>query len=132
MFRKLFKRQPLPMPTTRDSLFRIAGLLGCSDYGISDDELRIVTKPLGDESDILGSIEVKFTIGPPNLTSVAEPRMARAKYTYTTKSAGVQQELTIWDVTYYPLSATTKEGDENAAIGVYGELRRIIHEHELN
>ena len=102
MFRKLFKRQPLPpMPTTRDSLFRIAGLLGCSDYGISDDELRIVTKPLGDESDIIGGIEVKFTIGTPNLTSVAEPRMARAKYTYTTKSAGVQQELTIWDVTYY-------------------------------
>lgn len=138
MFRKLFKRNsnsksPLPpMPTTRDSLWRIVGLLGCSDYSISDDELTIVTKSLGEDSDIIGGIKVRLTIAPPSLTTVAEPRTARATYTYTTKSSGVQQEFTMWDVTYYPLSATTKESDENAAKAVYSELNRIIFEHELD
>ena len=137
MFRKLFKhyskfKSPLPpMPTTRDSLWRIVGLLGYSDYSISDEELTIVTKPLGEDSDIIGGIKVRFTIAPPSLTTEAEPRMATAIYTYTTKSSGVQQEFTRFDVTDYPLSATTEEGDENAASWVYSEITRIVRKHEL-
>lgn len=137
MFRKLFKhyskfKSPLPpMPTTRDSLERVVSLLGCTDYMITDDELNLTTRPIED-SDIIGGIKVRLTIAPPSLTTVAEPRTARANYTYTTKSSGVQQEFTMWDVTYYPLSATTKEGDENAAKAVYSELNRIIFEHELD
>lgn len=135
MFRKLFNRQfksPLPpIPTTRDSLWRIVGLLGYSDYSISDDELTIVTKPLGEDSDIIGGIKVKLTIAPPSLTTEAEPRMASVTYTYTTKSSGVQQEFTRFDVTDYPFSATTEEGDKYAASWVYSELTRIIRDHEL-
>lgn len=104
MFRNLFKRHPsptIPMPTTRDSLERIASLLGCDTYTIVDDELNLETSPVKD-SDIIGGIKVRLTIAPPSLTTVAEPRTARATYTYTTKSSGVQQEFTMWDVTYYP------------------------------
>ena len=136
MFRKLFKRNsnsksPLPhMPTTRDSLERVVSLLGCTDYMITDDELNLTTRPIED-SDIIGGIKVRFTIAPPSLTTEAEPRMANVIYTYTTKSSGVQQELTRLDVTDYPFSATTEEGDKHAASWVYSELTRIIHDHEL-
>lgn len=134
MFRKLFNRYskpPLPpMPTTRDSLERIVSLLGCTDYMITDDELNLTTRPIED-SDIIGGIKVRFTIAPPSLTTEAEPRMANVIYTYTTKSSGVQQELTRLDVTDYPFSATTEEGDKNAASWVYSELTKIIDDHEL-
>ena len=134
MFRKLFNRYskpPLPpMPTTRDSLERVVSLLGCTDYMITDDELNLTTRPIED-SDIIGGIKVRFTIAPPSLTTEAEPRMANVIYTYTTKSSGVQQELTIFDVTDYPLSTTTEEGDKHAASWVASELRRIIRDHEL-
>ena len=134
MFRKLFNRyskSPLPpMPTTRDSLERVVSLLGCTDYMITDDELNLTTWPIED-SDIIGGIKVRFTIAPPSLTTEAEPRIANVFYTYTTKSSGVQQEFTRFDVTDYPFSATTEEGDENAASCVYSELTRIIHNHEL-
>lgn len=134
MFRNLLKRHPsptIPMPTTRYSLEMIASLLGCDTYTIVDDELNLETSPVKD-SGIIGGIKVRLTIAPPSLTTVAEPRTARATYTYTTKSSGVQREFTMWDVTYYPLSATTSEGDENAARAVYSELSRIIFEHELD
>lgn len=134
MFRKLFNRKfksPLqPMPTSRDSLERIASLLGYTDYMITDDALNLTTRPIED-SDIIGGIKVRFTIAPPSLTTVAEPRMASVIYTYTTKSSGVQQEFTRFDVTDYPFSATTEEGDKHAASWVASELRRIIHDHEL-
>lgn len=134
MFRKLFNRQfksPLtPMPTSRYSLERIAGLLGYTGYMITDDALNLTTRPIED-SDIIGGIKVRFTIAPPSLTTEAEPRMASVIYTYTTKSSGVQQEFTRFDVTDYPFSATTEEGDENAASWVYSEITRIIRDHEL-
>lgn len=134
MFRKLFNRYskpPLPpMPTTRDSLERVVSLLGCTDYMITDDELNLTTRPIED-SDIIGGIKVRFTIAPPSLTTEAEPRMANVIYTYTTKSSGVQQELTRLDVTDYPFSATTEEGDKNAASWVYSDITKIIHDHEL-
>lgn len=134
MFRKLFNRYfkpPLPpMPTTRDSLERVVILLGCTDYMITDDELNLTTRPIED-SDIIGGIKVRFTIAPPSLTTEAEPRMANVIYTYTTKSSGVQQELTRLDVTDYPFSATTEEGDKNAASWVYSDITKIIHDHEL-
>lgn len=134
MFGKLFNRKfksPLPpMPTSRDSLERIAGLLGFPDYKLSDDKLTLVVSPTGD-SDIIDGIQVKLSIAPPSLTTEAEPRMASVTYTYTTKSSGVQQEFTRFDVTDYPFSATTEEGDRNAAKWVYYELRRIIRDHEL-
>lgn len=134
MFRKLFNRYskpPLPpMPTTRDSLERVVSLLGCTDYMITDDELNLTTRPIED-SDIIGGIKVRFTIAPPSLTTEAEPRMANVIYTYTTKSSGVQQELTRLDVTDYPFSATTEEGDKNAASWVYSDITKIIHNHEL-
>lgn len=127
MFRKLFKRQPLPpMPTSRDSLERVAILLGCDNYSITDNELLITTKPLGEDSDIVGSIEVKVTLGAPNLTSVAEPRMARAKYTYTTKSSGVQQEFMMWDVADYPFSSTIREQVAFTAGGVHEGIWNIV------
>lgn len=136
MFRKLFKhyskiKSPLPpMPTTRDSLERVVSLLGCYDYMITDDALNLTTRPIED-SDIIGGIKVRFTIAPPSLTTEAEPRMASVTYTYTTKSSGVQQEFTRFDVTDYPFSATTEEGDKYAASWVYSELTRIIRNHEL-
>lgn len=134
MFRKLFKRKfksPLPpMPTSRDSLERVVSLLGCSDYMITDDALNLTTRHIED-SDIIGGIKVRFTIAPPSLTTEAEPRIASVTYTYTTKSSGVQQEFTRFDVTDYPFSATTEEGDENAASWVYSEITRIIRKHEL-
>lgn len=136
MFRKLFNhyskfKSPLPpMPTTRDSLERVVSLLGCTDYMITDDELNLTTRPIED-SDIIGGIKIRFTIAPPSLTTEAEPRMANVIYTYTTKSSGVQQELTRLDVTDYPFSATTEEGDKNAASWVYSDITKIIHDHEL-
>lgn len=134
MFRKLFNRYfkpPLPpMPTTRDSLERVVSLLGCTDYMITDDELNLTTRPIED-SDIIGGIKVRFTIAPPSLTTEAEPRMANVIYTYTTKSSGVQQELTRLDVTDYPFSATTEEGDKHAARWVYSDITKIICDHEL-
>lgn len=134
MFRKLFNRQfkpPLPpMPTTRDSLERVVSLLGCSDYMITDDKLTLAVAPTGD-SDIISGIQVKLSIAPPSLTTEAEPRTATATYIYTTKSSGEQQDFTRFYVTDYPFSTTTEEGDKNAANWVYYELRRIIHDHEL-
>lgn len=136
MFRKLFKhyskfKSPLPpMPTSRYSLERIAGLLGYTGYMITDDALNLTTRPIED-SDIIGGIKVRFTIAPPSLTTEAEPRMASVIYTYTTKSSGVQQEFTRFDVTDYPFSATTEEGDKYAANWVYSEITRIIRKHEL-
>lgn len=137
MFRKLFKRQQRTMTTTSISLERIADLLGKTKYqtgytvaSIYNDELNLTTRPIED-SDIIGGIKVRFTIAPPSLTTEAELRMANVIYTYTTKSSGAQQEFTRFDVTDYPFSATTEEGDENAARWVYSELTRIICDHEL-
>ena len=118
------------MPTTRDSLERVVSLLGYTDYMITDGALNLTTRPIED-SDIIGGIKVRFTIAPPSLTTEAEPRMASVIYTYTTKSSGVQQEFTRFDVTDYPFSATTEEGDKHAASWVASELRRIIRDHEL-
>lgn len=133
MFRKLFKRYskpPLPpMPTTRDSLERVARLLGCDSYTLLDDELIITTNPLGEDSDITGGIQVKVTLGPP--TTTIEPRMASATYTYTTKSSGVQQEFTRWDVMDYPFSATIREQVAHTAWGVHEGIFNIVENNRI-
>ena len=133
MFRKLFNRQfksPLPpMPTTRDSLERVASLLGFSDYIITDNELILTTEPLGDDSDIIGSIEVKVKLGPP--TPTIEPRMASATYAYATKSYGVQQEFMRWDVTEYPLSSTIREQVARTARGVHEGIFNIVENNRI-
>ena len=135
MFRKLFKRNsnsksPLPpMPTTRDSLERVVSLLGCTDYMITDDELNLTTEPLGEDSDITGGIQVKVTLGPP--TTTIEPRMASATYTYTTKSSGVQQEFTRWDVMDYPFSATIREQVAHTAWGVHEGIFNIVENNRI-
>lgn len=130
MFKKLFKRQPaIPMPTTKDSLERVAKLLGCDSYTLLGDELIITTSPLGEDSDITGGIQVKVALGPP-ITTI-EPRMASATYTYTTKSAGVQQEFTRWDVMDYPFSATIREQVAHTAWGVHEGIFNIVENNRI-